>query len=266
MRLVTLGTCLLLLARAPLAAADQLDEARRLYNAGQYVEAGRMAAAAVEDPALADAARVVLGRTLLERFRQTADPEDLGAARDAFVRVDPAVLTYDDRTDLLIGQAEALYLDERWGAAAELFETALDASAALGPAAHERALDWWATALDRAAQALRPEDRPAIFARIIDRMAKESALDAGSTAAAYWLPAAVRATGDLDRAWSLALAGWVRASLARDRGAALRADLDRLVTEAIIPDRAAREPPVSRDDAEASMRTEWDSFKTRWSR
>ena len=94
-----------------------------------------------------------------------------------------------------------------------------------------------------------------IDARIVERMRSELALDPGSSPASYWLAAAARGTGYLDRAWQAAIAGWVRASLARDRGAALRADLDRLATEAIIPERASpppdpRRPPGGRRHAE----------------
>ena len=69
-------------------------------------------------------------------------------------------------------------------------------------------------------------------------MEDELATHPGSGAAAYWLAAAARAQGDLQAAWDAALAGWVRATLTVDRGAALRADLDRLVLRAIVPDRA----------------------------
>jgi len=46
-------------------AADPLAEARRMYNAGQFPAAERLAREAMMVPALADAARVVLGRVLL---------------------------------------------------------------------------------------------------------------------------------------------------------------------------------------------------------
>ena len=51
----------------------------------------------------------------------------------------------------------------------------------------------------------------------------------------------------------------MRASLARDRGAALRGDLDRLVQNAIIPERsrALAQPPDV-------LRTEWEEFKGKW--
>ena len=56
-----------------------------------------------------------------------------------------------------------------------------------------------------------------------------------SAPASYWLAAAARGQGDLQAAWDAAQAGWVRAPLAADRGAALRADLDRLVQRAHRP-------------------------------
>lgn len=266
MRRVILAVLGLLLVAPAVQAADPLAEARRLYNAGRYEAAARAARESMAIDGQADAARVVLGRVELERFRQTADPENLTSAREALRDVDPKSLRYNERLELAIGQAEVLYLDDRFGAAAELFEASLDRSVVLGGVAHERVLDWWATALDRHAQ-LRPiEDRPAIYARIIDRMRAELALDAGSTPASYWLAAAARGSGDVERAWQAAIAGWVRAGLAQDRGAALRADLDRLVTQAIIPERAARLHTADPRQAAGGMQNEWSSFKAGWSR
>jgi hypothetical protein len=247
-------------------AADPLAEARRLYNAGQYEAAAHAAREALAVEGFADAARVVLGRVQLERFRQTADPADLNAARDALRSVDPAPLRYRERLELAIGQAEVLYLEDRFGAAAELFEASLDRSVVLGASAHERVLDWWATALDRYAQLRAIEERPPIYKGIVERMRAELALDGGSTPAGYWLVAAARGSGDLDRAWQAAIAGWVRASLAQDRGAALRADLDRLVTQAIIPERAAKLKSGDVRQAAAGMQNEWTVFKAAWSK
>jgi hypothetical protein len=246
-------------------AADPLAEARRLYNAGQYEAAARAAREALAVEGYADAARVVLGRVQLERFRQTADPADLNAAREALRSVDPGPLRYRERLELAIGQAEVLYLEDRFGAAAELFETSLDRSVVLGTSAHERVLDWWATALDRYAQLRAIEERSPIYKSIVERMRAELALDAGSTPASYWLVAGARGAGDLDRAWHAAIAGWVRASLAQDRGAALRADLDRLVTQAVIPERAAKLKSDVRQAA-AGMQNEWTTFKAAWSK
>jgi hypothetical protein len=53
----------------------------------------------------------------------------------------------------------------------------------------------------------------------------------------------------------------VRAPLTSDRGVTLRADIDRLVLRAIVPDRAkvtAQTPD--------SLRQQWEQFKERWAK
>ena len=266
MRLLVLAALLVALA-APASAADPIAEARRLYNLGQYEAAERLAREAMAVAATADTARVVLGRIQLERYRQSDDPVDLNGARGSLRSVDPRGLDWRDRVELMIGLAEALYLEGRFASAAELFESVFDRSAILGMSAHERVLDWWATALDRQAQRLPLAERAPLYARIEERMRAEILAAPGSAAAGYWLAASARASGNPDEAWHHAIAAWLRAALADDRGAALRADLDRLVVQAIIPERAARLSP--RGDvtlAETSMLTEWEAFKAAWSK
>jgi hypothetical protein len=254
------------LSIAPPAEADLLAEARRLYNAGQYDAAEQAALAAMKQPGLAEGARLVLGRVHLERFRQNDDPAELTAAREALRAVDARAIDQRDLIELTIGFGETLYLSDRFGPAAELFQSALDRSLALGPVAHERLLDWWATALDRLAQNQARDAREVTYRRIVQRMEQELALDPGLAPAAYWLTAAARGMGDLERAWNAAASGWVGALLARDRGAALRADLDRLVTQAIIPERAARLQLKDSSQAAAGMLAEWEAFKASWNR
>lgn len=256
----------LLMAGAPAGAADALGEARRLYNQGQYDAAARAAREAARLPATADGAKVVLGRIQLERYRQTAAAADLAEAIGALRTVDARPLDPPQRVELAIGMAEALFLDDRFGAAAALFESVLEPSALLGSAAHERVLDWWATALDRQALNRPASERRALYERIAARMTMEIAKDAGSASAGYWLAAAARGTGDLEGAMHEAAAAWVRAALARDRGAALRADLDRLMVQGILPDRAARLPGRDPAPALAGMVGEWELFKARWAR
>ena len=264
---------LLLTIAGPAVAADPLTEARRLYNLGQYESAEKLALEAAAIPARADAARVVLGRIQLERFRQSADRRDLARARESLRMVDTAPLDGAERVELAIGLAESLYFEERYGAAAQLFESVRQRSVLLGTPAHERVLDWWATSVDKQAQTRQADERPAIYARVLDRMTEEVAEYPGSTAAGYWLAAAARASGDVERAWHAAHAGWLRATLADDRGVALRADLDRLMTQAIIPERAARLAARSDllartdpKDARAAMTAEWDAFKKAWTK
>jgi hypothetical protein len=263
---LTLALSVVAAVAAPLAAADQISEARRLYNAGQYDAAEKTVRDALSAPATADAARLVLGRIQLERFRQSADPADLDAARDSLRSLDPRSLEASDRVELTIGLGEALYFDDLFGSAAELFESVLDWSVHLGATPHARVLDWWATALDRQAQ-LRPADeRPAIYKKVLERMRAELNDDPALAPASYWLVAAARGSGDLERAWQSAIAGWLRAPLGDDRGAALRADLDRLVTQAIIPERASRLGMRDSKEAQAGMQREWGAIKDRWSK
>jgi hypothetical protein len=252
---------------APMAAsADVLADARRLYNQGQYDAAERAAREAVKIAGAADGARVVLGRIQLERYRRSAAPADLDDARASLRAVDPASLDPQERVELVLGLAEALYFDDQYSAAAELFAGVLDSSAALGAPAHERVLDWWATALDRHAQSRPPAERQRDYERLLARMTDEIGKDAGSTPASYWIAAAARSAGDAERAYQAAIAGWLRAPLARDHGAALRADLERLVVQAIIPERAARFPQRDRAQAIAGMQSEWEAFKARWTK
>ena len=187
-------------------------------------------------------------------------------AREALTRVNTQSLDRRERVELFIGLGEALFLHEGFGPAAELFERALDSSSELGEAAHERLLDWWASAVDRLALGGPRDTRELVYARIVTRMEKELAVDPASAPAAYWLAAASRGAGNLERAWNAAQAGWVTAPLSKDHGAALRADLDRLVVQGIIPDRAGRLQPRDMKQASARMLSDWEALKAGWTR
>lgn len=261
------ATCLLLLClTSPLAAQDHLGEARRLYNAGLFDEAEREALMALEDPRSSNSARLVLGRIQLERFRKAPTETLLGDARRSLREVDPETLEPRERIELVIGFGETLFLEDKFLAAANIFEPILGSSLALGVAAHSRVLDWWATALDRYAQTRQMADRTEIYARIKERMNLELTQDPGSTPAGYWVVAAARGSGDLDSAWSAAAASWIRAALAPDRGVILRGDLDRLVVHALIPERAARLSPKDPSLALTGLLSEWEAFKANWTR
>ena len=255
-----------MLVPATLPAQDALGEARRLYNAGRFEAAETAALSAVENAATANSARVILGRIRLERFRMSPAALSLAGAREALREVDPSLLDGRERLELMLGFAQTLFLEDRFGAAAELFAPVIDDSVILGPAAHERVLDWWATAVDRHAQTRPISERPAIYAPVTERMRAELARDPGSVPAGYWLIAAARGSGDLDAAWSAAMAAWLRAAVAPDRGATLRGDLDRLVVQAIIPERAARLSPRDSSVAVAGLLSEWEAFKAEWAR
>ena len=160
-------------------------------------------------------------------------PRDLAAAREALRAVDPAGAR-SARARRADASAWARRSSSRIASApaAELFERG---PRPLGGARRRPrtsgVLDWWATALDRHAQTRpRADERDAVYARIVDRMEHGAGARSRLAPASYWLAAAARGTGDLERAWNAAHGRLGRgAASARDRGAALRADLDRLV-------------------------------------
>lgn len=262
MRLRAVSAALVLLCAAPLAAADDpLSRARLLYNQGQFEAAINAAEQARLTPARADAADLVAARAYLERFRASAAAGDLVNARERLRRIDPQRFPARERAEYVVGLGEALFFEDQFGAAADVLEPIVESHDALAGDARERVLDWWASALDREAKP-RPEiERQGVYLRIRARMESELASHPGSSAAAYWLAAAARAQGDVQAAWDAAMAGWVRAPLASDTGTALRADLDRLVLRAIVPDRAKATAQTPE-----SLRLQWEAFKQRWNK
>jgi len=241
------------------AADDPLALARLFYNQGEYNEAVRAAEQARLTPARADAADLVAARAYLERFRETAASDDLTNARDRLRRLNPQKFGPRERAEYVVGLGETLFFEGAFGAAATVFDSVLNGPDALVGEARERVLDWWASAIDREAKPRPDIERQGVYQRIRARMNEELATYPGSVAAAYWSAAAPRAQGDLQAAWDAAQAGWVRAPLASDKGAALRVDLDRLVLRAIVPDRAK-----ATAQSPESLRAEWERFKESW--
>jgi hypothetical protein len=265
MRLAILVVVLLSAAPAWAAPADRsaLARARTAYNAGRYDAAIGAARNVVHAGVDVDAARLVLGRALLERYRLAPDPRDLAEAREVLRATDPSNLTPGDRGELLVGLGQWLFFTNRFGPAAELFDVAAARPLTGGALARDRVLDWWASALDREAQGS-PAASDRVYTRVFERMEKALEEDPGSVAANYWLVASARAVGDLDRAWQAAMAAWVRSMLAPDRGGALRADLDRLVLTSIIPERARETSSGNERQAADTMVTAWEQFKSDW--
>ena len=243
---------------------DELVRARQLYNQQLYNLAIDSAITARRTPQLADAATLVVARSLLERFRKEAAAGDLDAARSELQQIRPAGLSPSDQAELIIALGELLYLDDQPGAAAVEFERALDRVESAS-ASHERVLDWWASAVDRQAQMRLEAERAPLYSRIVARMEDELRRNAASAVASYWLVAGARGNGDLERAWDAAFAAWARASFAGDRRQQLRADLDHIVTQAIIPERARLVAPAGgAAQSTAAMRAEWDALKQVW--
>jgi hypothetical protein len=265
----SVGAIVLVLAAwaAPLAAEPAaLARARSLYNEGHYDAAVEAATEALKSDGAGDTASLVLGRALMERYRHGAQAADLAAAREALTRVRQNVLSPRDRLDLLVGLGQLLFLGEAFGAAAELFDTALAQNGSQPSPMRAQLLDWWASAMSREAQS-RPSDRRApVFERMVSRMEEELRSDPGNAPASYWLAVGARGVGDLERAWDAAIAGWVRASLNPETAASLRADLDRLVTQALIAERARQRQIPGRDvpETSAALLGEWDLIKSQW--
>jgi hypothetical protein len=258
------GALLLVLASSAAAQRADLARARTLYNERQFDGAIEAATAAQKEPAVADPATVVLARAHLERYRERANPEDLSAARVALGTVRVTNLDSRDHVDYLMALGEALFFEDDYGAAATLLESGIDRAIAQGAETGESMLEWWGSAVERHADALDREARIIAFRRLRERMARELARNPGSAAAAYFLVVATRGCGEPVEAWNAAIAGWVRARLAGGRSAALRADLDKLVLQGIIPDRVAMLVIERREQGESDLRGEWAVVKERW--
>ena len=256
----------LVLAFAAPSAATRADlaKARVLYNQRQFDGAIEAAAAAQKTPETQDPATVVLARAHLERYRERVDPADLGAARTALGTVRAVNLDAKDRIDFLMALGEALFFEDDFGAAARLFESGLDAAMSHGAPQGDAMLDWWGSAVERHADTLNRTSRSEAFGRMRDRMASELMRNPASAAAGYWVVVGTRGTGDAIAAWDAATASWVRARLAGEHSASLRADLDKLMLEGIIPDRSLSFPADQREQAGSNLRTEWELVKQRW--
>jgi hypothetical protein len=261
--LLTLALAILPAVSSSAAQPAALARARALYNSGSYDAAIAAAAAARLDPKVGDAASLVLGRAHLERYRTGRADDDLIAARSSLSAVRIDALTPRDQLDLLIGLGQTLYFGDAFGAAADLFDNALSRAAILDLRDRAKLLEWWATALDRQAQARPTDRRGPVYARIVERMEDELRDEAGSAVANYWLVVGARGTGDLDRAWDAAVGGWVRAALGSE-ASDLRANLDRIVMDALIAERARLRPVREQQSEIGAMRAEWEKVKADW--
>ena len=268
MRLI--ATILLALAAATQVLAqrpvDPLTRARQAYNDQQYDRAIAIAKEAKDTPALADSASLVLARATLERFRRTGDPVDAEQARSFLLSVNPARLSPSESSELHLGMAELMYVDDQFGTATEMFEVALDRPGMVPAASRDRVLEWWAASLDRHAQLSPDMHRMAKYWRMLTRLEVEVTRGPASAAVAYWMAAAARGVDDPDRAWALAIAAWIQAPMiAGSRASTLRNDLDRLMDVAIIPERAQRSAAEADKDAvKLALAAEWKAIKSKW--
>ncbi|MCX6543136.1 MAG: hypothetical protein NTV05_01840 [Acidobacteria bacterium] len=251
-------------------AAEQpgaLARARAAYNLQHYDEAIAAAREATRVPETAVRAQLLMARASLERFRVSGEAADLATARTTLAAIEPSTLASRDRGEMQIGLAELLFFDDRFGAAADLFEDALSRTSepAYGP--RERLLGWFATSLDRQARLEETPGRRRIYRRLLDRMVVQQRTGPGSAAASYWIVAATFGIDNVEDAWDAAVAAWIRAPLTPGDGVALRADLDHLVLEVIIPRRARLASAGGAVEPAAEVfRKDWESVKQTWPR
>jgi len=256
---------------AQVGASNPLADARRAYNDGRFDDAIALAETALADPATANAAAVVLARARLERSRaappgETGTAADVEAARAALKTVDAGRLTPGEHVEYLIGLGESLYLEEppEYAAAAEFFEVALERAVAVAGGDRDVVFDWWAGALDRLAQYGPESDRRTIYERVLAGAERHRRRDDASAVAWYWMAVAARGVGDIERAWGSAVAAWIRAGALGPAGVALRQDVDRLVMQVLLPERALHRAPADARSALPMLQQQWNEIKARW--
>jgi len=86
---------------------------------------------------------------------------------------------------------------------------------------------------------------------------------------AYWVVVAARGAGDFEGAWNAAFTGWIRAG-SQPEGRQLRIDLDRFVTQTLIPERAQARTGQRLDarptqEEIAALTEQWSALGQRWS-
>ena len=249
------------------ARPQNVADARDRYNDGQFDDAIATASAVWQETG-SDAAAVVLARAKLERFRALEEPSDLNEARVLLRAVDPSKLSHTEQVEWEIGVASTLYLQGLYGPASELLDRLLR-QPGLTQGNRDRLLDWWASAVDRVAQEQPLDRRVRTYERLTERLETALGQDAALTAGTYWLVVAARGAGELQRAWDLGVAGWVRAPRTGSGSETLRSDLDRLMLQGIIPDLAVSHTGRARDDnltiaRMAELAGEWEVLKTAW--
>lgn len=252
------------LAASAAAEPASLVKARELYNLGDFDGAIASATESQRQAEWSDASALVIARARLERFRMRSDPADLAEGRQALYGIVIARLKARDQVDWFVGLGNCLFLSEEYGAATEFFENALAQGFLLTATERLAVLDWWANALDRAANSRPAEARPPAFSRMSARMEEELVRDPANPVANYWLPVAARGSGDLERAWDLAAAGWIRARLVPESAQSVRADLDRFVQQVLIPERVRLRAGREAQGALQSMRDDWERVKQEW--
>ena len=260
---------LLLVSPGLAAAQNDLARARAFYNEGHFDEAISAATNAGRRPASAASATLIIARSRLERFRRLGDPQDLATARTELVSLNPRTLAPQEAIDWQIGVGTALFLENQIGPASEMFNSILQvARTLLSATEYDKLLEWWGATLSRLAEGMTGDGRRHAYARLHAVTKLELDRNPLSRPATYWTVVSSRGTGDLEAAWGAAVAGWIRAGDEKDSGP-LRADLERFVTQTLIPERAQARTGQRLDAKNtlgeiAVLNEEWRSVTGKW--
>ena len=261
---------LLMLSSSLAAAQSDLEKARALYNAWAVRRIDRRGGELREQTAAAPSATLIAARARLERFRQKNDPNDLAAARADLVSLNPRVLAPQEIIEWQIGIGTALFLDDQPGAAAEMFTTVLPTARGRLPAAEfDKLLEWRASTLSRVAESQSGAARKESYSAMLAAVRGELERDPLSRPTAYWVVVAARGAGDFEGAWNAAFTGWIRAG-SQPEGIKLRGDLDRFVTQTLIPERAQARTGQRLDTLPtqveiAALTEQWSALGKHWS-
>ena len=138
----------------------------------------------------------------------------------------------------------------------------------LSPAEVDKLVEWWASTVARVAESQTGAARKETYVAMLTAVRDELERNPLSWPASYWLVVAARGAGDLDGAWNAAVTGWIRAGSQPD-GQQHRDDLDRFVTQTLIPERAQARTGQRLDskatEAEIAALTEqWRALAEHW--
>jgi hypothetical protein len=267
--LITAVLFVLLWSPVPALAQNALERARAYYNEGRYDESIAAATAASSRPDAAPSATLIIARSHLGRYRASGEAKELDAARAALVTLNPRALAPQEAIEWQIGAGTALFFENQFGPAADMFSTVLPlARERLKDVEFEKLVEWWGSTQARLAETLAGDSRTAAYERLRDEATLEVQRNPLSRPATYWMIVGLRGAGDLQDAWSAAISGWIRFGGQPD-GEKLRADLDHFVVQTLIPERAQAKTGQRLDtraalDEIAVMTEEWRNLTARW--
>ena len=181
----------------PADKPDPLAEARQLYNQRQFAAALTAAERARLTPALADRADLIAARAYLERFRESAAPDDLTNARERLRRIDPSDSIRSSAPSSSSGSARRSISTNRTAPRRTCSRRCSTTAARCRPI---RAIVSWTGGRSPSIATRGCVPSPAGRAPINGfgaRMREELTTRPGSSTAAYWLAAAARSQGDL---------------------------------------------------------------------